>query len=38
MHRATRLALNAVNRAFYAEATYEFGPVSYGLSTQIRRE
>jgi PhoPQ-activated pathogenicity-related protein len=24
--------------AFYAEATYEFGPVSYGLSTQIRRE
>ena len=24
--------------AFYAEATYEFGPLSYGLSTQIRRE
>ncbi len=24
--------------AFYVEATYEFGPISYGLSTQIREE
>jgi PhoPQ-activated pathogenicity-related protein len=24
--------------AFFAEATYEFGPVKYNLSTQIRQE
>ena len=24
--------------AFYAEATYEYGPISYGLSTQLRDE
>ena len=24
--------------AFYAEAIFEFGPISYGLTTQIRRE
>ena len=26
------------DRLPFAEATFEFGPVSYGLSTQIRRE
>jgi PhoPQ-activated pathogenicity-related protein len=24
--------------AFYAEANYEFGPLTYGLSTQIRQQ